>query len=62
MATEHDIYIQATLEFWQRKTKRELTPEDAREIAENMTTFMEVLINAKSPETHPLSDRSTGVQ
>ncbi len=50
MATTNDSFIQETLEFWQTRTKRELTLEDAREIAENIGAFFEILLNSVPPE------------
>jgi hypothetical protein len=44
MATKTDSFLQETLEFWQARTKRELTLEDAREIAENIGAFFEILL------------------
>jgi len=43
-----DQFLQETLEFWQKRTKRVLTLEDAREIAENMNSFMDALISRPS--------------
>jgi hypothetical protein len=40
-----------TLEFWQKRTKRKLTLEDAREIVENACSFFEALLCADSPIT-----------
>ncbi len=36
-----------TLDIWQRRTCRELTPEDAREIAQNATGFFRLLLEWK---------------
>jgi hypothetical protein len=44
MAQQTDQFMTHTLEFWQARTKRELTLEDARQIAENMGTFCEILL------------------
>jgi hypothetical protein len=54
MAKKTDTFLQETLEFWQARTKRELTLEDAREIAENMGVFFEVLIQPEH-EAQPSS-------
>jgi hypothetical protein len=35
--------IDQTLEFWRRRTARQLTNEDARQITVNMTRFFEIL-------------------
>ena len=45
---ERERFLQETLEFWQKRTKRVLTLEDAREIAENMNSFMEALLSEPS--------------
>lgn len=45
MATSEDRFLQETLEFWQKRTKRVLTLEDAREIVANMNNFMEALLS-----------------
>lgn len=37
-------FLDQTLEFWQPRTKRKLTREDAREINENLTGFFRVLM------------------
>ena len=47
MATSKDTFLQETLEFWQKRTKRVLTLEDAREIAENMLGFFEALLSTE---------------
>ena len=38
----------STLELWQRRASRELTGEDAREIAENVAGFFRLLLEWKS--------------
>ena len=45
---ERERFLQETLEFWQKRTKRVLTLEDAREIAENMNSFMNALLSGPS--------------
>lgn len=35
--------IDRTLEFWRKRTARQLTNEDARQISVNMTRFFEIL-------------------
>lgn len=37
-------FIDETVAFWQKRTKRKLTREDGREIIENMTGFFRVLL------------------
>lgn len=37
-------FIDETVTFWQKRTKRKLTREDGREIIENMTGFFRVLL------------------
>lgn len=41
---EQDDFIEETRAFWQSRTDRVLTREDAREIIENMTGFFRVLL------------------
>lgn len=53
MSAAGDTFLQETLEFWQKRTKRILTLEDAREIRENMTAFLETLMGS---EAVPSSD------
>jgi hypothetical protein len=48
MSAPRDSFLQETLEFWQTRTKRILTLEDAREIAENMGVFLEILTASRS--------------
>lgn len=48
-----DRFLQETLEFWQKRTRRKLTLDDAREIAENMTTFFDVLFKSDASEHSP---------
>jgi len=36
-------FIDETLAIWQRRTTRQLTREDGREIIENMTAFFRIL-------------------
>lgn len=38
-------FIQDTLAFWQPKSSRKLTEEDAREIAHNSAAFMRILLS-----------------
>jgi hypothetical protein len=43
-------YIEATREFWQAHTPRELSREDAREMAHNLVGFFNVLRDWKIAE------------
>ena len=43
-ATEPGDFIEETRAFWQSRTDRVLSREDAREIIENMTGFFRVLM------------------
>jgi len=47
MKEQADRFLQETLEFWQKRTKRELTLEDAREIAENIGAVFEILMSSE---------------
>ncbi len=42
-ASEAGDFIDETVAFWQRRSKRQLTREDGREIIENLTGFFRVL-------------------
>ncbi len=48
---ERERFLQETLEFWQKRTKRVLTLEDAREIVENMTAFFEALVSSEAAQS-----------
>lgn len=45
MCTTEEQFLMYTLEFWQKRTKRKLTLEDAREIVENACSFFEALLD-----------------
>lgn len=53
---EKDKFLQETLEFWQKRTKRVLTLEDAREITENMTAFLEALMSSEAVPSPDLAE------
>jgi hypothetical protein len=44
MAKQPDQFMTETIEFWQKRTTRTLTLDDAREIAENIGVFFEILL------------------
>lgn len=50
MSTTNESFLQETLQFWQTRTKRVLTLEDAREIAENIGAFFEILLSTPPSE------------
>jgi hypothetical protein len=50
MAQQTDQFMRQTLEFWQARTKRVLTLEDAREIAENLGSFFEILLASETEQ------------
>lgn len=54
MKEQVDKFLQETLEFWQARTERILTIDDAREIAENLGAFFEILLASE-----PACDQST---
>jgi hypothetical protein len=45
--------IQQTLDFWQPRTPQTLTPEDARQIVENISGFFRILLEWESAERPP---------
>lgn len=58
MKEQADRFLQETLEFWQKRTKRELTLEDAREIAENLGSFFEILLTSEAERPSELYGQS----
>lgn len=60
METTEERFLMTTLEFWQKRTKRKLSLEDAREIAQNACAFFEILMNAES-DLQRLSHNMRGV-
>lgn len=52
MSTERDIT--KTLSFWQQRTTRTLTEEDAREIDRNLTAYFELLMEWSTGERSPV--------
>jgi hypothetical protein len=42
--------LQQTLDFWQRRTPHTLTPEDARQIVENISGFFRILLEWEHAE------------
>lgn len=45
--------IDRTLEFWRKRTARQLTSEDARQITVNMTRFFEILAEWDERDREP---------
>jgi hypothetical protein len=58
MAKEHEEAIDLSIDFWQPCYSQTLTPEDAREIVENITGFFGVL--AEWDRTLQEDNRLTG--
>lgn len=58
MANQTDKFLQDTLAFWQSRTKRKLTLEDAREIAENTGVVFEILLSASQRQSNHTAERS----
>ncbi len=46
MENSEELFLMNTLKFWQSRTERKLTLEDAREITENVCTVFEILAAA----------------
>lgn len=46
-------FIEDTLKVWQPRTVRTLTPEDARQIAENISGFFRILRAWDTMEPYP---------
>lgn len=44
MSTKDKLLLE-TLQFWQKRTSRVLTEEDAREISENLYNFVRILLD-----------------
>ena len=58
MKESTDRFLQETLEFWQKRTKRVLTLEDAREIAENVGSFFEILLASEAERQSKLDGQA----
>jgi len=43
-------FIERTFEVWQRRTSKELNVEDARQIAENVAGFFQILLEWEAAE------------
>ncbi len=54
-------FLDKTIAFWQPRTARALTREDARQMIENMTGFFQVLAewDAKAKAAHAASESHT---
>jgi hypothetical protein len=53
--------LEETIRFWQPRTSRPLTPEDARQMVENVTGFFTILQGWSAPaearQSEPEADR-----
>jgi hypothetical protein len=53
--------LEETIRFWQPRTSRPLTPEDARQMVENVTGFFTILqswtVAAETGPSEPEADR-----
>jgi hypothetical protein len=58
MAQQTEQFMRQTLEFWQARTKRVLTLEDAREIAENIGSFLEILLASEAEQQGKLDGQA----
>lgn len=58
MEKSKELFLQESLEFWQSRTKRKLTLEDAREIAENTGVVFEILLSASQRQSSLTAERS----
>jgi len=47
-----DDFLHSTRTFWQSRTDRQLTTEDARQIAESVTGFLQTLIRWHRDDRH----------
>lgn len=53
----NDNLIDRTIELWQPRLRRELNPEDARQIVENVTGFFSILAEwSRGEATTPAND------
>jgi len=50
-------FTRSTLEFWQPYTSQQLTYEDARLIAENITGFFQILLEWNRAESHSTNQK-----
>jgi hypothetical protein len=55
----NDNLIGRTRQFWQPRTCRDLTDEDARQVAENVTGFFSVLAEWSAEMSTPANDPGT---
>jgi len=55
MRKTKEQFIGRTLEVWQPRASKLLTPEDARQIAENVTGFFHILAEWDAAEQHTMS-------
>jgi sulfur relay (sulfurtransferase) DsrC/TusE family protein len=58
-----DKFLLETMQFWQERTSKHLTEEDAREISENLFNFVRILLDwyhADQEKSH-LSSNEKGV-
>jgi hypothetical protein len=44
------FFLQQTIKIWQRRTLRELTYEDARQVTENVVGFFQILVEWEKKE------------
>jgi hypothetical protein len=59
VATLREELLDQAIEFWQTRTPRTLTREDAREIVENLTGFFDLLLIWEAAEEAALQDDAT---
>jgi len=53
-----DKFLEETIEFWRPRLQRELSAEDARQIAENLSGFFKVLREWEAAERRGSRDVS----
>jgi hypothetical protein len=52
-------FIQKTIKVWQSRSREKLTHEDARVIIQNMTSYLELLLEWERTEDSPSEEGET---
>jgi hypothetical protein len=56
MGETRNNFLESTRQFWQSRTERQLTIEDARQIAENVVGYFRLLLEWQAAERRPPSE------
>lgn len=58
MGNKEETFFDQTLKVWQPRTCRQLSPEDARQIVENVTGFFDLLLKWETSDDEVSSNCS----